>query len=62
MNNDNEAIMNPLKSATRLAQFAFIAAFAHSLEGSIDFDDVAPTAKCLGDEQEAACDSEKDGK
>jgi len=43
-----------------LARNAFVAAFAHSLEGSIDFDDVAPAAECLGDDEQAECGDEKE--
>src|SRR5690606_6313667 len=47
-----------LPAIVNLARNAFVAAFAHSLEGSIDFDDVAPAARCLGDEAEAACEKD----
>jgi uncharacterized protein YhdP len=46
-----------LPALVNLGRNAFVAAFAHSLEGSIDFDDVAPAAECLGEEKEA-CESE----
>lgn len=51
-----------LPAIVNLARNAFVAAFAHSLEGSIDFGDVAPEARCLGAEADAACDAEDDEK